>query len=146
MSAYGSFAPATTNIWADNNYICYINCITSFFAGFAVFSILGNMAYRQREIAGDSPALRNALCTENAQELSCPTDCGMCEGDDWMNLIESGVDVSACCGNYATDNVAKGGVFLVFSVRLPFLFKPSINLQLKLLYGLHVLDCLFVTV
>ena len=125
MSAYASFAPATTNIWADNNYICYINCITSFFAGFAVFSILGNMAHRQRTIAGDTPALRVALCEQETMdgtlELVCPTDCNMCvgEGDAWMSLVEGGVDVSACCGNYATGNVAKAGVFLAFSVRTP---------------------------
>ena len=126
MSAYGSFAPATTNIWADNNYICYINCITSFFAGFAVFSILGNMAHRQREIAGGSGALRIAMCelekAEGALELACPIDCNDCEGvgDAWMFLVEGGVDVSACCGNYATGNVATAGVFLAFSVRRPY--------------------------
>ena len=117
MSAYASFAPATTNIWADNNYICYINCITSFFAGFVVFSILGNMAHRQRTIAGENPALRVALCESNEQSLGdlnldgCP-ECSLCGLAGWQNL-----QYSACCGDFSTDNVAQDSFVLVFSVR-----------------------------
>ena len=116
MSAYGSFAPATTNVWADNNYICYINCFTSFMAGFAVFSILGNMAWRQRSIADSSPALRVNLCDANALDLpECmAVDCSMCSTEDWMNIASS-----VCCGNMEVNSVAKGGVMLAFSVRTP---------------------------
>ena len=112
MSAYASFAPATTNIWADNNYICYINCITSFFAGFAVFSILGNMAHRQREIAGGSGVLRIALCEANQLDLNCPADCSLCGQEGWMSLADS-----ACCGDFSTDNVSTDSFVLAFSVR-----------------------------
>jgi hypothetical protein len=112
MSAYASFAPATTNIWVDNNCICFIDCLTSLFAGFAVFSILGNMAHRQRSIAGESPGLREALCIQNALNLECPADCVLCKGDNWMMLPQA-----ACCGAFEVRNVAAGSFILAFSVR-----------------------------
>jgi hypothetical protein len=118
MSAYASFAPATTNIWADNNYICYINCINEVFAGFAVFSILGNMAYRQRTLAFENPALRVALCINerNTKELglTCPSNCDLCGEVDWLDLPEA-----ACCGNVDTGNVSAQTFALAFSVRTP---------------------------
>lgn len=120
MSAYASFAPATTNIWADNNYICFINCFTSFFAGFAVFSILGSMAHRQSVIAGDSSDLRIALCTQNSLDLACPAECSRCGQDDWMSLPQS-----SCCGNFQTRNVAEDSFILVFSVRARFSLKKA---------------------
>ena len=114
MSAYGSFAPATTNVWADNNYICYINCFTSFMAGFAIFSILGNMAWRQRGIADGNPQLRVNFCTTNPLDLAECTamDCDSCSAEDWMNVA-----TSICCGNFETGSVARAGVMLAFSVR-----------------------------
>jgi Sodium:neurotransmitter symporter family len=90
MSAYGSFSPATTNIWADNNYVCYINCITSFFAGFAVFSILGNMAHRQREIASGNPQLRVNICkADDIADVICDFDCNLCANEGWKQLEKS---------------------------------------------------------
>jgi Sodium:neurotransmitter symporter family len=120
MSAYASFAPATTNIWVDNNCICAIDCFTSLFAGFAVFSILGNMAHQQRSIAGASPDLRQALCTQNVLNLQCPADCALCGEEDWMSLPQS-----SCCGKFETRNVAQGSFILAFSVRTKFQFKQS---------------------
>ena len=114
MSAYASYAPATTNIWADNNYICFINCFTSFFAGFAVFSILGNMAHRQLDIAADSPDLRIALCTQNSLNLECPAECSLCGAEDWLSQVPA--VRSACCGNFVTQTVAEGSFILAFSV------------------------------
>ena len=118
MSAYGSFAPATTNVWADNNYICYINCFTSFMAGFAVFSILGNMAHRQRVIAGDNPDLRINICNayvgDTNSNVICPEDCGICGQADWLSL-----EHTACCGDFQTASVADGGIELAFAVRSP---------------------------
>lgn len=116
MSAYGSFAPATTNVWADNNYICYINCFTSIMAGFAVSSILGNMAWRQREIAGGNADLRVRICddyTSNPNvDILCPESCDSCGLPDWRTLA-----TSACCGDFQIGNVAEGGIMLAFAVR-----------------------------
>ena len=116
MSAYGSFAPATTNVWADNSYICYINCFTSVMAGFAVSSMLGNMAWRQRSIAGGNADLRVNICTSyvggTSQDMMCPESCDMCGQPDWRDL-----QYSACCGDYQVDNVAQGGIMLAFAVR-----------------------------
>ena len=33
---YGSYAPATADVYTDNILICFINCGTSILAGFAV--------------------------------------------------------------------------------------------------------------
>lgn len=128
MSAYASFAPATTNIWMDNNYIAGINVATSFFAGFAVFSVLGNMAHQQTVIAGRSADLRVTLCEENAFQVQCPDECAQCGGDFWMDL-----EHSVCCGNFNTRNgvevsanVAENSFILAFSVRsLLLLFRKA---------------------
>ena len=110
MSAYGSYAPTTSDIFADNMMICYINCLTSLMAGFAVFSILGNMAQRQTDIAAGNAGLREAICEADTMG-SCPAnfDCSDCRNDDWM-------DAGACCGAVQTSNVAEGGIYLAFSV------------------------------
>eukprot|EP00892_Ulva_mutabilis_P009295 jgi/Ulvmu1/6738/UM030_0073.1 len=139
MSAYGSFAPATTNVWADNNYICYINCFTSFMAGFAIFSILGNMAWRQREIVDGSADLRLNFCNQNVLDLpACRLDNGMdcstCIVDDWKNVANS-----ICCGNFETGSVAQGGVMLAFSVypaSLQFLSKGGANILSIMWFGM----------
>ena len=131
MSAYGSFAPATTNVWADNNYICYINCFTSLMAGFAVFSILGNMAFRQREIAGSNPDLRVNLCgtyvSDPDSDVVCPASCGLCADPDWA----SG-PYAACCGDFKTDSVAQAGIMLAFAVRCSFLSRSSTSPRCEL--------------
>lgn len=116
MSAYGSYAPTTTDIYTDNTLICYINCLTSLLSGFAVFSILGNMASRSTAISAGDPALRVEIC--KADEDNCAAfDCSTCLDEGAWNQIPGAE--SPCCGNFDTDNVATGGVFLVFAVRRP---------------------------
>jgi hypothetical protein len=114
MSTYASYSPATTNIWADNNYICYGDSITSLFAGFAVFSVLGSMAHRERVIAADSAPLRVALCTVNELKLSCPADCNMCADAAWTELAQA-----ECCGDFQTGTVSAQSFILAFSVPSP---------------------------
>eukprot|EP00892_Ulva_mutabilis_P009294 jgi/Ulvmu1/6737/UM030_0072.1 len=115
MSAYGSFAPASTNVWADNNYICYINCFTSVMAGFAVSSLLGNVAWRQREVAGQNADLRVNICAEyiadQDRDILCPDLCELCRLPDWRTS-----EHAACCGDYQVANVAEGGIMLAFAV------------------------------
>jgi hypothetical protein len=114
MTTFASCAPATTNIWADNNYICFADTITSLFAGFAVFSVLGNMAHHERSIAADSAPLRAALCEMNVEkglELSCPASCGVCEEDTWMLLQHA-----ECCGNFQVGTADAQRFVLAFSV------------------------------
>jgi hypothetical protein len=117
MTTYASYAPATTNIWADNMCICFGDTITSLVAGVAVFSILGNMADRQRTVTSNSAPLRVALCEANELELSCPTDCTMCGGNAWMNLAEA-----ECCGAFRTATVSAQSFILAFSVSCPGVF------------------------
>lgn len=82
-------------------------------AGFAVFSILGNMAYRQTVLAENDPALRVTICEDQlSSEVLCPTDftgCDMCESDLWRLG-------GRCCGAFTTNTVARGGVYLAFAV------------------------------
>ena len=84
-------------------------------AGFAVFSILGNMAYRQTQIASENPELRFNICQGkiDSSDVVCPdvvTDCTFCRGDNWQ-------DGGQCRGLASTDNVAQAGIYLAFSVR-----------------------------
>jgi hypothetical protein len=123
MTTYASYAPATTNIWADNNYIFLGDTITSLFAGFAVFSVLGNMAHRERSIAADSPALRVALCRENVLkglELSCPARCEMCEDVSWTHLQEA-----ECCGYFQAGSFNTQHFNLAFAVLSLCLHPPN---------------------
>jgi len=116
MSAYGSYAPASANVYADNTLICYINCFTSLMAGFAVFSILGNMAHRQTQLSAADPLLRMTICEDkvSADTSECPlefTGCDMCEREDTWRAG------GQCCGAFTTTSVAQGGIYLAFAVR-----------------------------
>jgi hypothetical protein len=109
LAAYGSYVPSVANIYADCTIIALVDSATSFLCGFAVFSILGNMAFRQTSIASDSPELRSNICAVMC--LSKEYDCSICATEEWRT---GGI----CCGNVLTNNVAEGGIFLAFSVRL----------------------------
>lgn len=84
-------------------------------AGFAVFSILGNMAWRQTRLAADDPALRMTICANQLEdEVECPaafTGCDMCQSEE---LWQAG---GRCCGAFTTNTVAQGGIYLAFAVR-----------------------------
>lgn len=47
MIAYASYMPQDSDITNNAFITCFSNCATSFFAGFAVFSVLGFLAWRQ---------------------------------------------------------------------------------------------------
>ncbi len=61
MVAYASYLPKETDIHANAWVVSFANCMTSFFAGFAVFSILGYLAVTtnqpMKEVVGSGPAL-----------------------------------------------------------------------------------------
>jgi Sodium:neurotransmitter symporter family len=114
MTAYGSFAPAVANVYADNLIIASLDTATSFFAGFAVFSILGSMASRQSDAAADSVALRTNICERAiaAANNVCAKgfDCTMCADATWRQY-------GACCGQMKTENVAAVSLEMAFAVR-----------------------------
>jgi len=56
MIAYASYLPKRSDI-ANNSFIIgFANCMTSFFAGFAVFSVLGFLAFSLKKPVGDVAA------------------------------------------------------------------------------------------
>ena len=116
MTAYGSYAPETTDMHTDAFAIVTANFAVELLAGFAVFSTLGNMAVRQTGIAGHNPALRANICDAlTAEELATTcaegfTSCAMCSTADWRLG-------GACCGQFSTSTVAQIGRKLGFTVR-----------------------------
>ena len=120
MSAYGSFAPSSTNVYADTTIVAWADTGTSLLAGFAVFSILGNMAHRQTEAAASNPALRDSICEEAviSESSVCSSDfnCSACAGPGWKAL-------GACCGALLTSDVVsesagvRDSAEMAFSVR-----------------------------
>ena len=113
-TAYGSFAPAVANLYADNLIIIGLDTMTSVMAGFAVFSILGNMAERETEAAAASPALRISTCERQlklpeAGRCDIDMDCNLCQGSNWA-------EYGACCGSMSVDTVAQTTLELAFSV------------------------------
>jgi hypothetical protein len=116
MSAYGSYAPATADIYADNTLISHVDFITSLLSGFAVFAILGNIATRTTDLAASNPALRLAICKDKTFEAACvgygpDFDCAICGTDGWRRG-------GACCGVVKANNVAKIGIYMAFAVCL----------------------------
>jgi hypothetical protein len=124
------------DLLTDNGIICYADVLTSLLAGFVVFTILGNMAWRQTGLAAANPGLRETICQAKMEDwagglITCPDlfkgDCSMCLGDAWRTA-------GACCGAFTTDNVAKAGIYLAFAVcslqlvvRLCFCFQRHLH-------------------
>jgi hypothetical protein len=101
----------------DGTIVAYADSSTSIVAGFAVFSVLANMAVRQTATASAHPELRQSICEQALDVCNFMVDlggCAICRSQDrW-----SSPEVGSCCGNVDTHNVAKGGVSFAFSVRL----------------------------
>ncbi|KAJ8042618.1 Sodium-dependent serotonin transporter [Holothuria leucospilota] len=61
LLAFASYNKLHNNCYRDTLVVSAINCFTSFFSGFAIFSFLGYMAYRQNtsveNVATDGPGL-----------------------------------------------------------------------------------------
>ena len=86
-----------------------------------VFSILGNMAFRQREIANGNADLRIQICRDFVQQqadspgahCTADFDCSnVCGGSNWDASF-----AHECCGNFDVSSVAQAGIYLAFSVR-----------------------------
>lgn len=50
MSAYGSYAPMTTDVYSDSSIVAYVNCGTSVLCGFAVRSPSGSRCERSHQL------------------------------------------------------------------------------------------------
>jgi hypothetical protein len=95
IAAYGSFAPATANLYADSMIVCYADTATSILAGFTVFSMMGYYAQEQTKIFAKNGPLRTNFCAQDiangAGLCDSMTGCGPCEASGWES-------VGACCG------------------------------------------------
>lgn len=111
FTAYGSYAPTGTDVYTDSYIVASINMLTEILAGFAVFSMLGNMAEHQTEVAAGNPALRENICLRDCTAF----DCAMCRQEDWLESVPQAM--RKCCGLYETANVAAETRTLGFAVR-----------------------------
>lgn len=124
IAAYGSFAPATANLYADSSIICYADTATSMLAGFTVFSLMGYYAQEQTKIFAKSEPLRASFCAQDiatgAGLCDALTDCSACEAPGWESL-------GACCGvTGAQDVVSSQSKFtMAFLVRTSVATAPE---------------------
>lgn len=130
LAAYGSFAPATANLFADSSIICYVDTATSLISGFVVFSVLGSFAKEHNKIVASNPDLRANICLDviagsGANAALCPAECAACLAPNWL-------DYGACCGGVGIADVAQAKVALAFSVCLDFLFVMCHELRVAL--------------